>query len=321
MKRLPYRALLLLLLLAALLPRAGARAQGVLPLTEDFEQLSSGMPAGWSDDSFGEVVLQAGVDTRRPREGKSAWRLSIPAWDAGAGQVKRGGIPLRAGAGYACEVWLRGEGLSVPVTVALRKQTAPQTVYMARQFAVGPEWRRCVLEGRAAEDDPNAALLISVGGSGSVSVDALRLVEGELPVEPAPPPPPAVKGNRIYNSSFELGMDGWTVPEEVALLTEDCPDGQRFARWLPGQFPLEARPFAARPNEPYTVSAWLRSQRPGARAQLSLVEVGNEARVGETFSLTPEWKRYSFIATLPCRRFARYFLAVSPADEPHGIDV
>jgi len=301
---------------------AGAQDAAVrLPYVEDFETLAAGKPVGWTDASVGEVSVSFTAETRRPQAGKGAWRVDVPAWHAGVAAVQRAGIPLTNGAAYGVEVWLRGQDISVPVTVALRKKTPPYVVHFSRAFAVGPEWRRCVLEGRATTDDPDAALAISMPGSGVLFVDSLRVLPGGLPLEPEPTPPPAVKGNRVFNSSFELGTDGWTMPEKVALVQDAAPEGRQYARWLPNPFALEGRPFVARPNQRYTLSAYLRSQRPGAKARLQLVEVGNSVRAGQTFELTGEWKRYALTTTLPCDQYNRYYLSIGPADEQHGIDV
>src|SRR5689334_8863347 len=116
--------MLLLLVGGLTIPRSAARAQAAgtaLPLVESFEALPGGLPAGWSNDSSGELSVALGADTRKPREGKTSWRIRVPAWDAGEARVKRGGIPLRSSTAYALEVWLRGEGLSRPVTLALRR--------------------------------------------------------------------------------------------------------------------------------------------------------------------------------------------------------
>src|SRR5688572_6770532 len=147
----------LLLFLAAwsFVPLFGAQAQDtptVLPLVETFDAVVEGLPPGWVNDSSGELrVTLAGE--RRAKEGQGAWRISVPVWYAGAAQVKRGGIPVEEGEAYAVEVWLRGEDLDVPVTFGLRSQGGAGTVYLARECAVGPEWRRFALQGQAPVSD------------------------------------------------------------------------------------------------------------------------------------------------------------------------
>ncbi len=337
MKRSPLPAALLALVAIGLcLPHGGHAADGPVLLSDHFEIGADQTPNGWKNESSGELQVQLAGDPRKPREGKASWRIRVPAWEGGHARVTHAGLPLRADTTYGVAVWLRAEGVEQPVTVSLHRAGRTGESYLSRAFHVGPEWRRCTLEGRCPADDPSAELSISFAGTGTVWVDELRVVQGELPEEPArplipklakdgselkPPPPVYQKGNRIYNSSFELGADGWTVPEHVAIVASDSPHGEHFARWLPNPYPLESQPFAVRPGQPYTVSLFLRSQRPGARAEVAAVEVGNGARVAKSFDLTPDWRRYSFTAELPCEQYARYFLMIHPAATLHGLDV
>ena len=179
-----------------------------------------------------------------------------------------------------------------------------------------------MVQGKSAGEDAAAALVISFRGAGALLVDGLRVQEGDPPgVAPGPIAEP-VKGNRIFNSSFELGADGWTLAERVKLVREACPDGATFARLVPGPLPpLEGRPFPAQSGQRYTVSGYLRSSEPGARVEIAAVEVGGAARVGRTFDLTPEWKRYSFAAPLPCEQRSRYFVAVRRAAGAQAVNV
>lgn len=308
----------------AILPHPAATAQQgpeVLPFVDGFESVTDGLARGWTNESYGELRVNLAAHGGRAKEGTGAWRITVPDWYAGAALVKRGGIPIEEGETYSVELWLRGEGLDVPVSFGLRRAEGLGPIYLSRECAVGGEWRRFVLEGIAPVTDPKAALFISVPGEGTVSVDGLRMVQGDLPVEPAPPSPRPQKGNLVFNSSFELGMDGWTMPEQVALVQDPCPDGDRFARWIPSAYPLQARPFRARYGQTYVISAYLRSQRPGARVEMAAIEVGSGARISSKFEVTGEWKRYAFSADLPCRAYPRYYLAFSPADEEHGFDV
>lgn len=336
MKRFPIPAVLTLMLLAGLCAPRGGRAQDApLVFSESFEVTGDQPPTGWKNDSVGELEVVLGGETRRPREGTASWRMRVSAWEGGQARVTHAGIGLKATANYGLEVWLRGEGLGQPVAVSLHKAGRNGQTYLTRQFYVTGEWRRCTIQGRAPMEDPSAELSISFAGTGTVWMDGLRLIQGELPEEsdqpeakpgkegkPATPAPPVYrKGNRIYNSSFELGTDGWTIPEHVAIVANESPQGDHFARCLPTPYPLESQAFLVRPGQPYSISAYLRSQRPGARVELATVEVGNGARVARTFNLSPEWKRYTFTTPLPCERYARYFLALKPAEGQYGFDV
>lgn len=330
MKRFGIGLVWALLLGAAGIPVWSVRAQEAavtLPFSEGFEGAAGKLPPGWSDATTGEVAASVGIDNKQGKEGTACLRLEVDAWYAGAARVRRSGIALKAGTKYSVEVWLRGVGVTAPAEIALEKPGAaglPGTRYLARQCAVGLKWRRFVLQGEAPAD-VSASLTLSLPGTGTLYADGIRVSEGEAPAPeqeamPAIPPTPA-RGNRIYNSGFELGLEGWTIPEEVSVIAKSAADSDRYARLVTGRLPLEARPIQVRPGVPYTISAYLRSDRPGALAEVALVEVGNAARVAKTFDLTSEWTRFSFTATLPCEASTRYFLSIGPSGEPHGLDV
>lgn len=303
----------------AILSAAAAQSPDVaLPYSEGFE--GAGLPAGWTDASRGELAVVVAAEPKGVQEGKAALRVHVPGWEAGQAELRRGRLPLKAGTVYSVELWLRGQDLEVPVWIAVRPGAAGQPPHVQRPFALGSEWRRCAVSFRAEKDDPEAVLSLSFAGSGTVWIDGLRVVQGELPPAPEPLLAP-VKGNRIHNSSFELGADGWTMAEGVAVVSGETPEGKKFARWLPSPFPFQCRPFRARPGQQVTVSMLLRSQRPEARAVVSLIELGNETRTHQEFALTSEWKRYSFSAVLPCRRSTRHFLSLATADRTYGLDV
>ncbi len=313
----------LIVALGLLLPRpvgGQGSAAGGLP-ADDFDIPGNDLPLGWTDASEGEVEVRFSRETRAPKQGTACWRVAVPYWDSGVAQVRRNGLTLRAGALYAVEIWLRGSGIAVPVTLSLRRTGAPGTVYLTGRFAVGREWRRCTLTGRIPVDDPDAALEVAIPGSGTLDLDAFRVFEGELPVEPDVSLPPPVRGNRIYNSSFELGAHGWNVPDQVSVVAGECPEGQSFVRAPAGADPLEARPFEARQGQPYSVTAHLRADGSDTRVIVALVELGGAVREERTFTLTREWRRYGFQASLPCNESALHVVSVRVLDTDDSFDV
>ena len=273
--------------MALLLPRWSARAQGVpapLPFTESFDETDGTVPPGWRDGSSGELSVVTGPEARQPKEGKGCWKVQVTAWDAGTARLVRPGIPLRRGAGSSVEVWLRSHDLPVPIRCPWRNpppRMPPPPGDVCRRAGLAPLRG----PGKSAGEDAAAALVISFRGAGALLVDGLRVQEGDPPgVAPGPIAEP-VKGNRIFNGSFELGADGWTLAERVKLVREACPDGATFARLVPGPLPpLEGRPFPAQSGQRYTVSGYLRSSEPGARVEIAAVEVGGAARVGRTLT-------------------------------------
>ncbi|NCP34145.1 MAG: hypothetical protein GW867_29430, partial [Armatimonadetes bacterium] len=155
---------------------------------------------------------------------------------------------------------------------------------------------------------------VNFQSAGTLWLDDLSLSVGEHPVAAAAQEIPVVKGNLVQSSGFELGLAGWTMPERVAI-ERGGVGGGRCAHWLNKRpYMLEGRPVALKPGQRYTFSAFLRAPSPGTVVGLSLREVGGDDALGHRFTVTNEWRRYSFSFTAQPKQNRRYFLSLSKAD-------
>ena len=169
----------------------------------------------------------------------------------------------------------------------------------------------------APEGDPKAGKDPKGGKSSKGAKDG----SGGNASKDAPEAAEPVKGNRIYNSSFELGAAGWSAPGGMSIEKAAAPDGERFARLKPGTTFLVSRPFLARPGQAYTFSAHVRSQDPSAKLALDAVEAQGTTRASHEVAVGSEWKRVSYTAVLPCEEYNRYVLAIRPASGSGTVDV
>lgn len=327
--------LALALALALALP-AAVTAQETPPATrivepifqEGFEKLTDGLPEGWRNATQGEMTLTPALDRRGAQEGHSSLRLQATGWEGGTARVLRPGIPLRAGVKYALELWLRARDYEGPVSVRLEGGGTSPVAY--RQLVVGGAWRRCLLEFTPSANAPGSTLAISFSGSGTVWLDGIRLFEGELPPPVSGTTPPAApmprSGNRLYNSGFELGAAGWIGSGKQEVVATGASEGRRFLRWQPGPangdiaLRLEALPFLARPEVPYTFSVSLRSPGGFPEVEIGARELGATTAIGLRVRVTPDWRRYTFTTTLPAERSLRYLFTLTALSEA-GIEV
>src|SRR5262249_37117308 len=147
-------------------------------------------------------------DDSRPHSGRACQRIRCESVVRGAAQLRQMGIAVRAGQPYTLTLWLRGS-VDAPVFVGIRQNEAPYKRYLAQNVRVSPEWQRFVISGKPEEDGPNAGIYIAFGAPGELWVDDVELREGAAEVASIASAPPEHKGNLLYNSSFELGADGW----------------------------------------------------------------------------------------------------------------
>ncbi len=286
-----------------------ARTAAMLPYQQSFEAGTT-LPEGWADSSFGELLEESGVDARLAQDGKQSLRLANTVWDGGASQVRLTGVPVRAFTDLTVSAALWATAGSAPVTISVGKPNG--AIYLQRTFHVYPTWRRCALRGPIKVDDPDAVVTIGFRGTGSLRIDSVRIQEGTAPEEPLTQTVPApVKGNRVYNSSFELGLVGWSVSDRLKLNSVKAGNGASNV-FLRQPETLTARPFTAVPGQTYTFSALLRGDRANGRAELALVELGSGKRYGQTLEVPLDWERRSITVTLPCDASDQYVPYFAP---------
>lgn len=287
---------------------------------------AAGLPAGWQESSGGEFTRDILRDTDRPAEGRASLLVRTADWAGGAVRFRSPVVKLPAGRRYTASFSLRGRSRSMPVRISLTPALGGEE---RAEISLAPaeSWRSYTLAGWTVLDGEGVHLDVEIPGPGELWLDDVRIEEG-VRSAPLPAPPPAVKGNRVANSGFELGDEGWSPAEVVAVAAGAAAQGERFARWVPGPnpLPIQCRPFRAVAGQRYTVSFSLRSLRPDARVEVTLNELGGDA-VGRTeVACADRWQRASFSCAAPCLGSDRYFVSmVSAADasggRPYGFDV
>jgi hypothetical protein len=116
---------------------------------------------------------------------------------------------------------------------------------------------------------------------------------------------PVQKGNRIYNSGFEAGPEGWT-PVNGFILDDQVMHSGRFSARLEASASrgtaggIECRPFPVRTGRRYTLSAWVKAAEPDTKVQFRLFEWAdrggdfpeNRHERETTIIATTQWARY-----------------------------
>jgi alpha-L-arabinofuranosidase len=120
----------------------------------------------------------------RKREGGEAVEHSTGV-EAGDGVIPRHGfyqsrIPIESGQEYRGSLWLRSEGYSGPITVALERDVTGGEVYAetaaGRVTSITGEWRRYEFTLRPSKSDPLARFAILFGGRGRLWIDQVSLM-------------------------------------------------------------------------------------------------------------------------------------------------
>ena len=265
-------------------------------------------PTGWVHNAYGELAASTERDTGVFHSGAASLRLECDVFRGGAAQAYLPVPAVRQGETYTLSAWMRAESLGAPVRLFIRDLSPPYHVYLETTALVTEAWRPVVATGPANADGASVGVYVNFQSAGKLWVDDVSFQVGEHPIEALAEALPVVKGNRVQNSGFELGMAGWTIPEMVAI--EDGGVSGKCAHWLnTSGYMLEGRPVTLTPGQSYTFSASLRSPEPGTRVRMSLHEVGGNDAPGQDFALTDVWQRYAFPFVAQPQANPRYFLS------------
>jgi hypothetical protein len=264
----------------------------------------NGLAQGWVPNCYGSNAV---VFAREPSEvhgGKSAQRVTCTRFDTGGVQFHSDDIAVEKGQPYTLRLWLKGD-VKTPIYVGIRKHGEPYTAYLKRDVRVKPDWTPCLIMGQASDSDSRCGLYIMFTGTGTLLVDDVSLTPGLHENAVAESGGPPQKGNRIYNSGFEAGPEGWTPVNGLALDDQVAHSGRfgaRLAAPQPRSAPagLECRPFPVRTARRYTLSAWIKAAAPNTRVRLRFFEWAD--RGGDSpenrhereglVTATTEWARY-----------------------------
>ena len=267
-------------------------------------EYAEGLPPGWVANCYGENQATFRTDRDTPHSGRAALLVECAAFAYGGVQFRCGGQSVVEGQPYTLTVWLKGD-LKGQVWAGIRKHGEPYTAYLMRYVRVGPQWRRYTIIGDSKGTDPDCGVYLMFAETGQLHVDDVSLRAGRYPAETAAIDAAPVKGNHVYNSSFELGSDGWApVGGSLPVLVDpSSPDGALCAVCNlggPGLM-VESRPMTLRAGQKHTVSAWLRADVADTKVRFELVEyadgggdspVDRDAVRGEV-TVGTQWARYS----------------------------
>ncbi len=267
-------------------------------------------PDGWVANSYGELATTLEQDASVAHEGGASLRLECVAYRGGAAQAYLPLPPVVAGQVYTLQAHVRGTGLAAPVRLSVRDVGRPYHSYLGVTQLVTDEWRSISVAAPADADGQAVGIFVHFKSPGTLWLDDLSLVASESPPGAPPSVPAIVKGNLVQNSGFEVGLQGWTMPEAVAI-EQGGVDGGHCAQWhSDGRYRLEGRPVALKPGQRYSLSAYLRAPNEGTVVQLSAREVGGSDRPHEEFAVGADWARHAFSFTALCEQNQRYYLSI-----------
>ncbi len=302
---------------------------------------ADGLAAGWVKNCYGSNEVAFAEETTDVHSGKSAQRVTCAEFATGGVQFHSGDLAVEKDQPYTVRLWMKGDVKS-PIYIGIRQHGEPYTGYLKRYARVKTEWRPYILTGNASGTDPRCAIYIMYAGTGTLLVDDVALLPG-IHEDVAASEMPPQKGNRIFNSGFEAGPEGWTPTDGFAVDTEAAHFGRASARLgtvdlpsltLPLNRPLpantrprtapagiECRPFPVRPAMRYTLSAWIKAAEPDTRVTLRFFEWADEggdspsprndrsARV----TATTDWARYQFTAIALPNMWEDYVARIVPS--------
>lgn len=244
--------------------------------------------------------------------------------------IHQNGIPIESGRRYHITFWMKARGVEDSVVKAMIADVTDQSnTLLAKLLDVSGEWKRFDFDFTTYCDiaKENLRLLFGIEGLGTFWVDDAEVTA--LPAEPArlnPRLSSVGSTNLIPNSSFEAGEDGWSSLGLQArgwggrlcglygdVVSDGAWDGTRCLRIElgPGKTPVayydvwpaeksvHTAPLAANlgwidveKGKTYTLSAYMRADKPGVKGMLLLRFDQAERRSPVT--LSQEWARYEF---------------------------
>lgn len=292
-----------------------------------------GPPVAWSVSGSSEVEQKLITETgpgggRWARLECTRFGKPSPSTHAMICQV--GKVGLKRGVWYKFSFRARGQDIKGnTLSVGINRTRPWGQVALGDSFFVGPEWERHEFLFRAKEDlEPAVSRLqFHYTSTGTFWLDDVLLVETDQRPRWMPELPSDSGGNLIPNSSFECGSANWgsvtlspgAWGQNLFRLEGDVvggtvPHGERCLRislgartspvmyfdyYDPVNRPLRQALvanggwFRAKTDDRFTLSAWLRSDAPGAIARLATVyPEGRHAKRDVQVGI--EWQRHEF---------------------------
>jgi len=188
-----------------------------------------GLAFKWDDSAHYPPRRSLKVETGERSRPEHSLRV-----DAGDGVIARRGfyqprVPVRAGAAYRGYLWMKGEGYSGGVRVALESDVnLGETYAEAEAGNVGGDWRRYDFTLRPSKTDPLARLCVLFGGRGRVWVDQVSLVPADA--APGGVRPEVFERVRDLRPAF-IRWPGGNVAQDYRWLWGVGPRDERFT-WV-----------------------------------------------------------------------------------------
>ncbi|MHB8897968.1 MAG: carbohydrate binding domain-containing protein [Thermoguttaceae bacterium] len=302
---------------------------------------ADGLAAGWVKNCYGDNEFTFAEETRDLHGGQSAQRVTCGRFATGGIQFHSGDVSVVKDQPYTVRLWMKGD-VRAPVYIGIREHGEPYTGYLKRYTRVKSEWRPYLLTGKASDSDPRCAIYIMYAGTGTLLIDDVALLPG-IHEEVAASEMPPRKGNRVYNSGFEAGPEGWTPTDGFVVDDTAAHSGSWSARLGPVDLPsltlplnrplppavrprtappgIECRPFPVRAAMRYTLSAWIKAAAPDTQVTLRLFEWADEGgdqpsqrnERSTNLTATTEWARYQLSGVAVPNMWENYVARIVPS--------
>ncbi len=277
-------------------------------------QISGAIAKSWEDNSaWADVDIRYTRETQNPHGGAACQRIEVMRVASGAQQFVQP-VKLEKDHSYLFSVWLRGAPGKI-VSVWLRKAGDPYTTYGQAVAVLTPEWKQFRVVANLNEDT-DAFMMLRAAEPMTYWVDDAEFGNASTMVSDASPQ----KGNILAGGSFELQHPfGWNtrVNGSPAVEFRDPQPEQDFtnpaqgrASWklnVENNVSLQAPVFNLNFNRPHTLSLWMRADGPDVGGYIGLPNTS----LGHGFTLTTEWKRYTWTFTPPLITESLYRLNIN----------
>jgi alpha-N-arabinofuranosidase len=143
-----------------------------------------GLAFAWDDKASYPPARALKVETGEKAQPEHSLRVELGDGVVGRHGVYQPRVPVEAGAEYRGRVWLKGEGYSGGVTLALESDVNVGEVYASADIAQvsDDDWRAYDVTLKPSKTDPLARLCVLFNGRGRVWVDKVSL----MPADAAP---------------------------------------------------------------------------------------------------------------------------------------
>lgn len=284
----------------------------------------------WQDNSsWADVDISYTSTIDKDRQGK-VQRIDIDAVRQGAVQFVQPRLSLRAQHTYKVSIWMRGE-VSAPLQIMLRRQGKPYTIHMSSGFRINNEWTEYGFQAVAPSDDGRVYFMLRTKGKGWIELDDALVSDvtecsGESPKQ---------TDNRIYNGSFEVGLERWAVQQReteyehmAQVRWETKPAVITSKTAAHGQSALE---IVTPENGKTRVSSPYVKVEPGGKVSLSFYakssfprklkfgvvagDYGKQYGLKKIIQINEKWQRFILIGELPISRDNAYVVFIESLGE------